>query len=274
MMFVQSGRFGGGALAIFGTPVVTTIEDVPYAGFTVSATGGTAPYTFSVHAGTLPTGITLNSSTGLVSGTPTTPGTSTGIVIRVTDNVSATADLAPFDLEVQADSASVTYVAHGETVNDATPNYTGLNFGDANADRVLVAFEVYKDGAAGSDFAGTTIGGISAAEATESAASGPLNAAIHVASVPAGTSGDIDITVSSAGATLDSAISLLRMKGFSATPYAVNQGLTGGTSISRTINCPAGGVIVAGAIRLGLQASPGRTSTNSTISCGTPTSAA
>ncbi|WP_167391601.1 LamG domain-containing protein [Mesorhizobium temperatum] len=76
---------------------------MPYAGFTVSATGGTAPYTFSVHAGTLPTGITLNSSTGVVSGTPTTPGTSTGIVIRVTDNVSATADLASFDLTVYSD---------------------------------------------------------------------------------------------------------------------------------------------------------------------------
>ncbi|WP_292237661.1 LamG-like jellyroll fold domain-containing protein [Mesorhizobium sp.] len=94
---------GGGALAIFGTPVTATQEDVPYAGFTVSATGGTAPYIFSVHTGTLPTGITLNSSTGVVSGTPTTIGTSTGIVIRVTDNVGATADLAPFNLQVYGD---------------------------------------------------------------------------------------------------------------------------------------------------------------------------
>ncbi|MFK0688023.1 LamG-like jellyroll fold domain-containing protein [Mesorhizobium sp. IMUNJ 23033] len=97
------GNTGSGALSIFGTPVTSTQEDVPYAGFTVTATGGTAPYTFSVHAGTLPTGITLNSSTGLVSGTPTTIGTSTGIVIRVTDNVGATSDLAPFNLQVYGD---------------------------------------------------------------------------------------------------------------------------------------------------------------------------
>jgi len=39
------------------------------------ATGGTKPYTFSITAGPLPGGLTLNSSTGLISGTPTTQGT-------------------------------------------------------------------------------------------------------------------------------------------------------------------------------------------------------
>ncbi|RWC29855.1 MAG: hypothetical protein EOS70_23490 [Mesorhizobium sp.] len=87
-------------LEISGTPITTTVEDEAYAGFTVSATGGTAPYAFSVFSGSLPTGISLNSSTGAVSGTPTTPGTSTGIVIRVTDDDGTTDDLASFDLEV------------------------------------------------------------------------------------------------------------------------------------------------------------------------------
>ena len=40
----------------------------------VSASGGTAPYTYSILTGALPTGITLNSSTGLVSGTTTVAG--------------------------------------------------------------------------------------------------------------------------------------------------------------------------------------------------------
>ncbi|WP_394891006.1 Ig domain-containing protein [Mesorhizobium sp. AaZ16] len=93
---------GGGALAISGTPVLTATEGTAYAGFTVSATGGTAPYTFSVASGALPTGITLNSSTGAVSGTPTVSGSFAGIVMRVTDNASATADLAAFTLEVEA----------------------------------------------------------------------------------------------------------------------------------------------------------------------------
>ena len=37
----------------------------------IIATGGTAPYTYFISSGTLPTGLTLNSSTGVVSGTPT-----------------------------------------------------------------------------------------------------------------------------------------------------------------------------------------------------------
>ncbi len=46
---------------------------VPYS-VQLSATGGTAPYTFAVTAGALPDGLTL-SPAGLLSGTPTAPGT-------------------------------------------------------------------------------------------------------------------------------------------------------------------------------------------------------
>lgn len=56
------------------------------------ATGGTAPYSFAVVSGSLPTGLTLSSS-GALSGTPTTPGTY-AFTVRVTDANSFTADLA------------------------------------------------------------------------------------------------------------------------------------------------------------------------------------
>ena len=46
---------------------------MPYAD-TLTVRGGTAPYTFLVVAGTLPTGLTLNSSTGIISGTPSDTG--------------------------------------------------------------------------------------------------------------------------------------------------------------------------------------------------------
>ena len=42
---------------------------------TVVASGGTAPYTYSISAGALPPGLTLNAATGVISGTPTSPGT-------------------------------------------------------------------------------------------------------------------------------------------------------------------------------------------------------
>jgi large repetitive protein len=50
---------------------------------TLTGSGGTAPYTFGVTAGTLPAGLTLTAA-GLLAGTPTTPGTTT-FTIRVTD---------------------------------------------------------------------------------------------------------------------------------------------------------------------------------------------
>ena len=40
-----------------------------------TATGGISPYTFSIISGSLPPGLSLNSSTGAVTGTPTTTGT-------------------------------------------------------------------------------------------------------------------------------------------------------------------------------------------------------
>ncbi|MEA2328952.1 MAG: hypothetical protein QOE68_3911, partial [Thermoanaerobaculia bacterium] len=44
---------------------------------TVSASGGTSPYVFSLSSGALPTGLVLNGASGAITGTPTTAGTST-----------------------------------------------------------------------------------------------------------------------------------------------------------------------------------------------------
>ncbi len=51
---------------------------------TVKATGGATPYTWSVSVGALPTGLSLNPSTGIISGTPTIVGTF-NFTILVTD---------------------------------------------------------------------------------------------------------------------------------------------------------------------------------------------
>jgi hypothetical protein len=58
---------------------------------TVSTSGGEAPKTYARVAGTLPPGVSLNASTGALSGTPTTVGTYTG-TIRMTDGLGVTVD--------------------------------------------------------------------------------------------------------------------------------------------------------------------------------------
>jgi len=58
----------------------------------ITATGGTAPYTFALTAGTLPAGITLSAS-GLLSGTPTVAGTFP-ITVTATDSAACTGSQA------------------------------------------------------------------------------------------------------------------------------------------------------------------------------------
>ena len=56
-------------------------------------TGGTAPYTYSLAGGQLPPGLTLNPTTGALSGVPTTSGTYT-VTIIATDANGATGTFA------------------------------------------------------------------------------------------------------------------------------------------------------------------------------------
>ena len=57
---------------------------------TLAATGGTAPYSWSVTSGTLPAGLSLNLSTGAITGTPTAAGTS-NFTVQAKDATTATA---------------------------------------------------------------------------------------------------------------------------------------------------------------------------------------
>jgi hypothetical protein len=64
--------------------------------------GTQAPFSYALIAGTLPAGLTLNTSTGVISGTPTAAATASGLQIRATDAGSNTAQTNTFSITVNA----------------------------------------------------------------------------------------------------------------------------------------------------------------------------
>ena len=67
---------------------------------TLHAAGGATPYTWSVVAGALPPGLSLASSTGVISGTPTAPGTYT-FAVEVTDSGDPETDTKTLTIEIR-----------------------------------------------------------------------------------------------------------------------------------------------------------------------------
>jgi hypothetical protein len=77
------------------------IEDGSSPSIICTTTGGTGPYTYSVHSGTLPTGCTINASTGEIYAVlPVTGFATTGsVVIKCVDSLSAEAFSPTYDWE-------------------------------------------------------------------------------------------------------------------------------------------------------------------------------
>lgn len=71
---------------------------------TIAAQGGTAPYTFAVTVGSLPSGLTLDGTTGIISGTPTTVQTA-DFTVQATDANSAVGS-TDFEIGVTAPVAT------------------------------------------------------------------------------------------------------------------------------------------------------------------------
>ena len=88
-----SGGGGGGSTSAFA--VSTTAADFGVVGnvytSTLAVTGGTAPFTWSLFGGVLPTGLIFDPGTGVVSGTPTAVENQTA-VFTVTDSTGQTAN--------------------------------------------------------------------------------------------------------------------------------------------------------------------------------------
>src|SRR6266567_1025363 len=83
-VFLRIGLGSGLSITTTSLPVGT--NGVAYAA-NLTAQGGTPPYTWTVIAGSLPAGLSLNPATGAISGTPSGSGSS--FTVRVTDSSSS-----------------------------------------------------------------------------------------------------------------------------------------------------------------------------------------
>ena len=95
-----------GALSVTTTILPNVFLGVAYAG-QAEATGGAPPYTWSVSAGALPLGLSLNTSTGVISGVPVGGTGSASVTLQVTDTKSATATSLSIAMAIGNDTISV-----------------------------------------------------------------------------------------------------------------------------------------------------------------------
>ncbi|MGD0732972.1 MAG: putative Ig domain-containing protein, partial [Terracidiphilus sp.] len=109
------------ALAITSAVLPTATEDTLYT-TTLSASGGIAPYTWSVSTGSLPAGLSLAAGTGIISGTPTATGSS-NFTIKVTDSESTPAS-ATANLSITVNAAALAITTLSLPAGVLTVNYS------------------------------------------------------------------------------------------------------------------------------------------------------
>ncbi len=120
-------------LAITTTTLADGAAGSPYSE-TLAAEGGVTPYTWSIVAGSLPDGLSLNPGAGEISGTPSAAGTS-NFTARVTDFASDTDDqplsitIADVDPPPEVAGCAPDSGSRGQTL---TVTISGANF-DAGA---------------------------------------------------------------------------------------------------------------------------------------------
>jgi FtsP/CotA-like multicopper oxidase with cupredoxin domain len=94
------------SITVVATPTLTGSAlpggrvTVAYGPVTPTLTGGLAPFTWARTAGTMPPGLVLNTTTGAITGTPTTAG-NYSFTLRVTDSAGKASSPAGFSIRVQ-----------------------------------------------------------------------------------------------------------------------------------------------------------------------------
>lgn len=185
----------------------------------VTGSGGAAPLTYSI-APSLPNALTLNTSTGAISGTPSTPTVATTYTVTVTDKNGATAN-ASFILTVNAAVSATTAVpATTLTAQQAASAFTPVTATGGTAPLSYSVSPALPNGLSLSASTGAISG-------TPSAASAASTYAITVTDKNGATaSANFSLTVNSAISATGTAETLTVNQSANFTPVAV----TGGTA--------------------------------------------
>ncbi len=209
-------------LAISTTALPSAAQGTAY-DQTLSATGGTPALTWSVTAGSLPSGLTLSPSTGAITGTPTASGTFS-FSVKVSDSGSP----------VQSASAAL-------TISVAAPAPAPIAMGALTATSATVG-QAYSGGTSVSGgtapyvwsvSAGSLPAGLALSAATGTVSGTPTSAGSYPFSVTATDSGNPAQTISVAAsiAVAPSALSIAT----TSLPAG-----TGGTGYSQTLRASGG----------------------------------
>ena len=245
-------------IAPSGTLAITTSSTLPSGSAgsaysqTLAATGGTAPYTWSVASGSLPDGLAIGGD-GALSGTPTAAGSSS-FTVQVRDSVSATATRT-FTLTVGAASLSIV------TASPLPLGVTGLAYSQALVATGGVSPYTWSV-TSGALPGGLTIGASGTISGTPTTA-GSFSFTVQVKDSAAATaSAALALTIVSPPSPLSIVTASPLLSGFANGAYSQTLGATGGSA-------PYTWSVASGALPGGLTLSSGGTIAGTPSAAGT-----
>src|SRR5437016_666131 len=221
---------------------------------TLSASGGTSPYSWSVSSGTLPTGLILSSS-GTLSGTPTVAG-AFPLTVAVKDAASGSASA---NLSINVVTAAAPTVSISSPANGATVSGTTTVSGVASDGLAITSVQLSVDGGAFANASGTSNWSFSlntnslsngahtlTAKVNDSAGLSATSSVVNFSVNNASTSSDCTLFASPSGSSSNSGTSASSPKSFSSAASASGPGsvvcLLGGTyTLSSSFSPPTSG---------------------------------